>query len=143
MRRALLRRLGCGLLLKLLLKLLLLLLPNLCKDDLSENGASSKPAQPRATCGGGSGVALCSQRLVEVFGRKSFACCLDRVCGYVAGHDFSLVLLHPQRFDAVGEFDLFDAAAQACLRAVRADLGKQVVVGSGLSAQPDVLECLL
>ena len=67
------------------------------------------------------------------------------VGGHVAltGDVVVLVLLDLEGLDAVGELDELDAAAQAGLGHVGADLGQDVVVGGGVAGDPDVLEGLL
>lgn len=54
-----------------------------------------------------------------------------------------LVLLHLERLDTVRQLDHLDAALEALLRRVRANLGQQVVVGGGCTGQPNVLQGFL
>ena len=78
-------------------------------------------------------------------GRERLAGGFRGVGGHVAltGDVLVLVLLHLEGFDAVRELDELDAAAQARLGHVRADLRQDVVVGGRVAGDPDVLQGLV
>jgi len=54
-----------------------------------------------------------------------------------------IVFVYLQGSDAVGQLHKFNTATKPCFGNVCLDLGQQVVVGSGLAAEPLVLKRLL
>ena len=53
------------------------------------------------------------------------------------------VLLEFEGFDAVGQLDKLDSASEARPCDICANLGQQIVVGSGLSLEPSVFQSFL